>query len=117
MAIQNSARAGAARMMANSVEVMGCGSEPAIIPARLVNSMPQRPPSPVGRGQLAGMATKEKTPENNTIAPIQETRRNPGLVTTWRRAMAQPQSASGTTMTSPASPRNWKVRSAITAPG
>ncbi len=117
MAIQNSASAGAAMMMANKVAVIACGCSPATRVARLVKPMPARPPSPVGSGQLSGAGRKARTPVASAVAPNQVRPRKPSRVGMRRRTMAQPQSAGGTSNTGAASPINWNSRSAITAPG
>ena len=117
MAIQNSAIAGAAMMMANRMAVTGCGSSPVASVARLAKPAPRRPPSPVGRGQVSGAAMNAATPQASSDAPIQVTTRRPILVGTRSRTKLQPHSAGGISSAMMPSPNTWKARSAITAPG
>src|SRR5690606_6111360 len=67
MAIQKAAMAGMAMMMANSTAVTACGASPATKVASMVKPLPINPPSPVGSGQLAGMATKDNTPAPSIV--------------------------------------------------
>ena len=116
-AIQNSARVGARRMMANSQAVTRCGCSPVTSAARLEKPPPMRPPMPVGSGQLAGAGRKARTPVARPVAAIQVMRRSTIRAGTRRRKKLQPQTASGISSTMMPRPSTWKLRSAMTAPG
>ena len=81
------------------------------------NPVPIRPPIPVGSGQLAGAGMKAKTPVESIVAASHANRRSSMAEGTRRRMKLQLHSASGTSSTMIPSPKIWKLRSAMTAPG